>query len=90
MGIHDGSKLGFFFGAGASIEFGIPSLKLLSEFLDNKSFISMASALSGEILVLRCFRKYGSSPSVASSNFCSKRGSFLEYVRFSSCLIRFV
>ena len=31
MGIHDGSKLGFFFGAGASIEFGIPSLKAMTK-----------------------------------------------------------
>ena len=26
-----GSKLGFFFGAGASIEFGIPSLKVMTK-----------------------------------------------------------
>lgn len=28
---HDGTKLGFFFGAGASVEFGIPSLKAMTK-----------------------------------------------------------
>jgi hypothetical protein len=31
MASRDGTKLGFFFGAGASVEFGIPSLKTLTK-----------------------------------------------------------